>query len=951
VQTNVAPGSNGDSVYFDTPGTYTVTVDTSSPLSLNILSIGSDATSVTISFVGTSIVVSNLFEVKQGSRLSCTNCNTKILGASLLGGVTSWTNSIHEGVWVIPSRATFQFNSGTFQSAKVDIYGSFTHTGPSSSFFTQSILKIYAGGVLNHFGLGPLYCDTSSQIINNGLYNAQTSPLKNLVMTGSIINGGVLSVSGNGSITVGSLTQNMGAQLNLLNSTLKTTQNMNITNGNMNIGGTIIAPSFYFSSTDGIFKIGTKLTVIGNMTLADSATLYLNLNGTNSIDSLNVTGTLILNSFVLISLGNGYNPTIGDRIPFLSSGIIQSDVQNIYLIGAPFKNAKYQCDGHFGSFQIIFSLGSVNNLGYVCHYLGNKKTLEMNRFEKQQKMMISMTAPQRSGFIGFGFDLNGTISSSVLAVSYQGTIQQWNHNSSILNPSFVIASATTSKTIFGTIPGSASIGPDYFTVSILVPLSYLSSQKRIYYAEIPSLFDGNGTSIGPVLNSSHYFEVYDFSIFKTPTVNCTNFLQPQRAEIYSIPALVIMLCLYVLLFVLCLVFYRFRPLNTRGISPFLTIFFLFLQLLLEVRNYAEVSDAQASLCFYYAFAMYPLQQIVFIMILLYFLRYFSIINLNANKNNMYSQITLGQDVERFQKVKLRILKLFNSTWLTTALVILSYLVLSLIFFIVLAGWRFVCQFDTLLTIKTIHNAELILIYTLTVISLISDMIPNWRLLLTKCKWIDYVFHQDPYWFRAQIVLFVPFMIFSLVIEIYTLATTTTYFDVVSNFQDDIALNTTQAAILLIIDVLFPLIITIMALIVPLCRKKVNTNSLENILNDEESMKLFGEFCKMEFSIENLACYQDIQVFKKTKTDPLTPYFKYFNGANSVMEVNCPRGTCQAIYEQLKSGSYDEHLFDPLEKDVLGNLSDTYSRFSFWDKYVRYLQAKVKQVELIEGEKK
>jgi hypothetical protein len=244
-----------------------------------------------------------------------------------------------------------------------------------------------------------------------------------------------------------------------------------------------------------------------------------------------------------------------------------------------------------------------------------------------------------------------------------------------------------------------------------------------------------------------------------------------------------------------------------------------------------------------------------------------------------------------------------------------------------------------------------LIYTLTVISLISDMIPNWRLLFTKCKWIDYVFHQDPYWFRAQIVLFVPFMIFSLVIEIYTLATTTTYFDVVSNFQDDIALNTTQAAILLIIDVLFPLIITIMALIVPLCRKKVNTNSLENILNDEESMKLFGEFCKMEFSIENLACYQDIQVFKKTKTDPLTPYFKYFNGANSVMEVNCPRGTCQAIYEQLKSGSYDEHLFDPLEKDVLGNLSDTYSRVSFWDKYVRYLQAKVKQVELIEGEKK
>jgi len=101
--------------------------------------------------------------------------------------------------------------------------------------------------------------------------------------------------------------------------------------------------------------------------------------------------------------------------------------------------------------------------------------------------------------------------------------------------------------------------------------------------------------------------------------------------------------------------------------------------------------------------------IVFIMILLYFLRYFSIINLNANKNNLYSQITVGQDVERFQQIKLRALKVFTSTWLTTGLVIVSYLLISFVFFIVLAGWNFVCRFDTLLTIKTINNVELILI--------------------------------------------------------------------------------------------------------------------------------------------------------------------------------------------------------------------------------------------------
>jgi len=60
----------------------------------------------------------------------------------------------------------------------------------------------------------------------------------------------------------------------------------------------------------------------------------------------------------------------------------------------------------------------------------------------------------------------------------------------------------------------------------------------------------------------------------------------------------------------------------------------------------------------------------------------------------------------------------------------------------------------------------------------------------------------------KLFLFIPFMIYSLIIEIYTLATTTDYYGVVSRFQDTVALNTIQASILLIIDVMFPLVITI-----------------------------------------------------------------------------------------------------------------------------------------------
>jgi hypothetical protein len=350
--------------------------------------------------------------------------------------------------------------------------------------------------------------------------------------------------------------------------------------------------------------------------------------------------------------------------------------------------------------------------------------------------------------------------------------------------------------------------------------------------------------------------------------------------------------------------------------------------------------------------MYPLQQIVFIMILLYFLRYFSIINLNTQKNDLYTKI--GQDVEKWQKFRFRLLKLFTSTWLTISFVIGSYLTLSMIFFIILAAWQpsgsFLCQFDTLLVIKTVHNAQLIVIYALTLICLLGDVVSNWYLLFRQCKWFTYIFKNDPYWFRAQIVLFIPFMIYSLVVEIYTLAATTKYLGVVTKFQELIALNTTQALILFLIDVIFPLVITIIESIRSCARKKPAKNALIAVLHDKESNELLVEFSQLEFSIENLACYHDIQQFKKTKANAVQIHAKYLNGSDSVMEVNCQKKSCQVILEKIKFGEVDEELFAQIEQDVLVNLADTYSRFITWDKYVSHTKNKSTQLELIEGTK-
>jgi hypothetical protein len=178
------------------------------------------------------------------------------------------------------------------------------------------------------------------------------------------------------------------------------------------------------------------------------------------------------------------------------------------------------------------------------------------------------------------------------------------------------------------------------------------------------------------------------------------------------------------------------------------------------------------------------------------LRYFAIINLNVTKKNVYTQINLGNNqTTKLQVYWTRFLKVFTSSPLTTALVIASYFVSVVLFVIVNAiEKKFVCTFDTLLALKYLNTVELIIIYLLILITLISDIIPNFKLIMS-CHWIQFIFYNDPYYFRAQFIMFLPLMVYSLAIEIVSLATTKDYAGVVQNFGTTIILNTIQVSIL------------------------------------------------------------------------------------------------------------------------------------------------------------
>jgi hypothetical protein len=353
--------------------------------------------------------------------------------------------------------------------------------------------------------------------------------------------------------------------------------------------------------------------------------------------------------------------------------------------------------------------------------------------------------------------------------------------------------------------------------------------------------------------------------------------------------------------------------------------------MLEVRNYFAATPFQGSLCFHYAFGIYPLMQICFIMVFLYFLRYFSIINFN-NAKNTYSGNVFSADR---QKWWIRFLKTLASSWFTFILLFVSLGVILIVNTVILASTSFVCRFEILISLKVVHNVDLIIIYFLTLILLLGDVVLHLGLIFSKNSWM-YLF-GDPYYFRFQIFLFVPFMIYNMVTEISNVVLFSAYLKVMQNQLNLAIFFTITYAFVLILDVLFPLGLTIFHLIVRLTHRRKKAEALDRFVNDPECLKLLTEFCKREYSIENLLCYVQIQEFKAKKREPMEIYTLFFGGADSMYEVNVSRSACNDVLSKIQSETFDQTLFDTLQLTVMTNLSDTYSRFIFTGPYQKWEQ--------------
>jgi hypothetical protein len=179
----------------------------------------------------------------------------------------------------------------------------------------------------------------------------------------------------------------------------------------------------------------------------------LKSNGVLSNDMINGNGNIVFNSLLVIRIGNNYNPNIGDTLKLFLFAT-SSWGATINVIGAPYRNGKFLPDG---SVEIIVSDGSATNTGYKCHYLGNRKILEINNFANQNQVLMALTAPlYSSAWIGFGFHTNSSVSNAYLFIASQNSVfQTFGHNQSL------------SSTFQGIIDAEASHGTTFFQLGDL----------------------------------------------------------------------------------------------------------------------------------------------------------------------------------------------------------------------------------------------------------------------------------------------------------------------------------------------------------------------------------------------------------------------------------------------------------------------------------------------------
>ena len=204
------------------------------------------------------------------------------------------------------------------------------------------------------------------------------------------------------------------------------------------------------------------------------------------------------------------------------------------------------------------------------------------------------------------------------------------------------------------------------------------------------------------------------------------------------------------------------------------------------------------------------------------------------------------------------------------------------------------------------------------------------------------FKGDVFYFRIQIYvialcLIAPwFLINSLIVTLFKIPQNwLSYFFFTSSAY--------QEFLFVFATCLFLTIISIINFIIKSRRNNVYDNAMQDIFANEKNLwEFFTEFSIEEFSLENVKVFEDIQKYKTLNDDEKKSFvelmkYNYFT-SESPLEINLPIQSKKKFLDNIEKEILNFDL-DKVEKDVIYNLSDTWSRFIISKEYQNYIVRK------------
>lgn len=388
--------------------------------------------------------------------------------------------------------------------------------------------------------------------------------------------------------------------------------------------------------------------------------------------------------------------------------------------------------------------------------------------------------------------------------------------------------------------------------------------------------------------------------------------------------------IYIGFIFLCTIFGGKQPLKSRGAIPYLA---LICQISMELSNLfifipleAMQRDDVQLLSIYLMLALYlaALPTITFLEVLLFF-RYLILMFLNKRKL-LYKA---GE-------------KAVTISWYWRYLKISGHygfnILFTIIFYIIIAGLIMLANYAGDDKYYIFYNLTIVTCSTIVAALFIIEFIANYKKETPVKHIILNIWKEDVLYFKSEVYIIGLVFLFPIFVAKFTL--------LVLNIQFyHLLVNTIMIYGIAVLQVVFPLTITIIDLIKNGVKDVNKKNEFQTILTDPNGLILIKKFSEYEFSSENIQCYEYIQKYKLLKTTEEREQFVnnfytiFLNGTQSELEINVKGEECEIVKEKITKKEIDEHTLDEIEKAIKTNISDTFQRFRHTGEYYKYLQEK------------